>query len=710
MTVRSFGLITYLWKGDLASAPANPAQNWVYRNTADKAVYLYDSGAWVLMVRDGQEGLPGQAGQPGQNGGDGYSPQIIVKTDTVDTYILEITYKQSDGTIAVITSPNLRGSGGSGGGVSSVNNRTGAVTLDKTDVGLSSVDDTADEDKPVSTAQQAAIDAETQRAQSAESNEAQERQSADTALQTAVDNEAATRQTEDAALNQAVVNETAAREAADAAFEADLAAEISASQAAVSSLQNSIQTEVSDRQLAVADGVNEAKSYAETLFNNVNTSEFAGPYADIPSIPTPYDTNDLYLVGTAAPYDVYAYIQGQLKRIGGSNVDLSGYYTKTEIDAFLASKVSQSDFNSHTSNTGIHVTATEKTAWNGKQDTNIALTDNAASTALPAAASGTIVSKIQALRDNAKALFSYFTNGVANIAAKLNTARTIDSNLNNAAAVTAAPGFDGSGNITLNNAITVANPSALSSQLTGSTYAIKVIIQRILDNLAYLFSASGGSGVLPVANGGTGLSAIPQYHLLAATAANTLKPYKKGGLGVMSQVSFARPYKQFTNTINRPGFDCTTDVGKAQFEFIGQMKLYTDGSTESVAGKIKIRWAELILSSGGNLDLSGQVILSPGDLIKSFLPAICDYNIGYNSPALVNESAEGVCGKITACNHNGVKYNIYGGALLQYDSTNGLTAVGTIVTNDVATLMYEMEFPIAAMWTSAESTFWGDIS
>jgi hypothetical protein len=48
-------------------------------------------------------------------------------------------------------------SGGGGGGVSSVNGRTGAVTLDKTDVGLSNADNTADVDKPVSTAQQAAL-------------------------------------------------------------------------------------------------------------------------------------------------------------------------------------------------------------------------------------------------------------------------------------------------------------------------------------------------------------------------------------------------------------------------------------------------------------------------------------------------------------------------------------------------------------------------
>ncbi len=44
------------------------------------------------------------------------------------------------------------------GGVSSVNSRVGAVTLAKADVGLSSVDNTADTAKPVSTAQQTALD------------------------------------------------------------------------------------------------------------------------------------------------------------------------------------------------------------------------------------------------------------------------------------------------------------------------------------------------------------------------------------------------------------------------------------------------------------------------------------------------------------------------------------------------------------------------
>ena len=51
----------------------------------------------------------------------------------------------------------LGGSGG--GGVSSVAGRTGDVVLTKSDVGLSSVDNTSDLDKPISTATQTAINA-----------------------------------------------------------------------------------------------------------------------------------------------------------------------------------------------------------------------------------------------------------------------------------------------------------------------------------------------------------------------------------------------------------------------------------------------------------------------------------------------------------------------------------------------------------------------
>ena len=49
--------------------------------------------------------------------------------------------------------------GGSGGAVDSVNGRTGAVTLSKSDVGLSEVDNTSDLNKPISNATAAALDA-----------------------------------------------------------------------------------------------------------------------------------------------------------------------------------------------------------------------------------------------------------------------------------------------------------------------------------------------------------------------------------------------------------------------------------------------------------------------------------------------------------------------------------------------------------------------
>lgn len=58
------------------------------------------------------------------------------------------TYLRGDGTWAAVV-----------GGVSSVNTRTGDVTLSKSDVGLTNVDNTSDANKPVSTATQTALDA-----------------------------------------------------------------------------------------------------------------------------------------------------------------------------------------------------------------------------------------------------------------------------------------------------------------------------------------------------------------------------------------------------------------------------------------------------------------------------------------------------------------------------------------------------------------------
>jgi hypothetical protein len=70
-----------------------------------------------------------------------------------------------------------------------------------------------------------------------------------------------------------------------------------------------------------------------------NTSELAGPYPDVPSVPTPYDTNNMYLIGAAAPYTIYLAVGGVLVATGSTSVDLSNYYTKTQIVALLAGKL-----------------------------------------------------------------------------------------------------------------------------------------------------------------------------------------------------------------------------------------------------------------------------------------------------------------------------------------------------------------------------------
>lgn len=78
----------------------------------------------------------------------------IPDTDLASTFIKTVNGNQPD------TSGNIVVSGGGGGGaVSSVAGKTGDVTLNKSDVGLSNVTNTSDADKPVSTAQATAIGA-----------------------------------------------------------------------------------------------------------------------------------------------------------------------------------------------------------------------------------------------------------------------------------------------------------------------------------------------------------------------------------------------------------------------------------------------------------------------------------------------------------------------------------------------------------------------
>jgi hypothetical protein len=81
----------------------------------------------------------------------------VAGTGTIDLAAW-ITEAAADGTITI--------AGGGGGAVTSVAGKTGVVTLGKTDVGLSNVDNTSDLNKPISTATQTALNTLPQGAES----------------------------------------------------------------------------------------------------------------------------------------------------------------------------------------------------------------------------------------------------------------------------------------------------------------------------------------------------------------------------------------------------------------------------------------------------------------------------------------------------------------------------------------------------------------
>lgn len=56
-----------VWKGELSTSPANPQKNWVYRNTIDGRVYIYNGILWTLMVADGNDGTEGANGKDGKD-------------------------------------------------------------------------------------------------------------------------------------------------------------------------------------------------------------------------------------------------------------------------------------------------------------------------------------------------------------------------------------------------------------------------------------------------------------------------------------------------------------------------------------------------------------------------------------------------------------------------------------------------------------------
>lgn len=111
---------------NLAVAPQNPVEGQIYYNTTDKTIYKWDGSDWTAM-------------------GSSYTLPPATASTLGGIKIGDGLTAEADGTTSA--------------DVESVAGKTGAVTLDKNDVGLGNVDNTSDANKPVSTAVQQALDA-----------------------------------------------------------------------------------------------------------------------------------------------------------------------------------------------------------------------------------------------------------------------------------------------------------------------------------------------------------------------------------------------------------------------------------------------------------------------------------------------------------------------------------------------------------------------
>jgi hypothetical protein len=144
---------------------------------------------------------------------------------------------------------------------------------------------------------------------------------------------------------------------------------------------------------------------------------------------------------------------------------------------------------------GDHIHPTDTT----RAPANVTLTDAAASTTLPATTSATPATLLQTIRNNLKALFSYFSNGVANSAAKWSTARTVSLSGD----ITGSASLDGSANTSIAATLAASGvtagsygPSAAGTVAFGGSVNVP---QVTADSKGRVTSAANRSITLPAA-------------------------------------------------------------------------------------------------------------------------------------------------------------------------------------------------------------------
>jgi len=60
------GSVSVVWKGESATAPANPQLNWVYYNSVDKKSYIFNGTSWQLLTEDDEIRPQGPKGEDGE--------------------------------------------------------------------------------------------------------------------------------------------------------------------------------------------------------------------------------------------------------------------------------------------------------------------------------------------------------------------------------------------------------------------------------------------------------------------------------------------------------------------------------------------------------------------------------------------------------------------------------------------------------------------
>lgn len=92
VTTAQYSII--IWKGTLATAPANPEGGWAYYNSTEGISYIYDGTAWQILAKDGADGTDGDGAAKEPNINVKIGSTIVIDGST-DVYVGKTIFNES---------------------------------------------------------------------------------------------------------------------------------------------------------------------------------------------------------------------------------------------------------------------------------------------------------------------------------------------------------------------------------------------------------------------------------------------------------------------------------------------------------------------------------------------------------------------------------------------------------------------------------------